>query len=74
MYTIYEMKNMFEIGRTLEVKIRDGYLDYDIDSKYLFSIALEWAREFEVECPFSNDDYYGEIDEFVNLKIKEELK
>lgn len=73
MYTIYEIENIFEIGRTLESKIRDGYLDYDIDSKYLFSIALKWAKEFEVEHPYP-DDYYGEIDEFVNLKIKEELK
>ena len=73
MYTIYEMENIFEIGRTLESKIRDSYLDYDIDSKYLFSIALEWAREFEVECPDS-DDYYADLDEFVERKIKEELK
>lgn len=73
MYTIYEMETIFEIGRTLEAKIRAGEFDYDIDSKYLFSLALQWAKEFEVEHPYP-DDYYGELDEFVDLKIKEELK
>ena len=46
MYTIYEIENIFEIGRILEAKIRDEYLDYDIDSKDLFSLALKCATEF----------------------------
>lgn len=73
MYTIYEMENMFEIGRTLEVKIRAGELDDDIDSKELFSFALKCATEFEYEHPDS-DDYYSDLDEFVERKIKEKLK
>ena len=72
-FSLEEMETIFEIGRTLEAKIRDGYLDCDIDSKDLFSLALKWAKEFEVEHPYP-DDYYGKLDEFVERKIKEELK
>ena len=72
-FSLEEMENMFEIGRTLEVKIRVGELDDDIDSKELFSFALKCATEFEYEYPDS-DDYYADLDKFVEHKIKEELK
>ena len=71
-YSIYEMENVFEIGRTIEAMQKDGQLDEDIDSKNLFAFAVNLAQEFEEvnPCP---DDYYGELDEFIVPRIKKEF-
>lgn len=67
-YTYMEMENIFEIGRTIEAKMNAGTIDY-FDSKDWFSFALVCAEEFEKEYPDS-DDYYSDIDEFVEKKLK----
>ena len=71
-FTLNEMENMFEIGRTMQAM-------YDIDkiivedSKDAFYLALKLALEFENVYP-DTDDYYGDIDTFVNDNIPEGMK
>jgi hypothetical protein len=71
-FTLNEMENMFEIGRTMQAM-------YDIDkiivedSKDAFYLALKLALEFENVYP-DTDDYYGDIDTFVSDNIPEGMK
>ena len=66
-YTIMEMENIFEIGRMIES--RASIFPWE-DSKDAFAFALECAQEFEKEYP-DTDDYYGDIDEFIEKKLDE---
>lgn len=66
-YTIMEMENIFEIGRMIES--RASILPWE-DSKDAFVFALECAQEFEKEYP-NVEDYYGDIDEFMDKKFRE---
>lgn len=69
-YTIMEMENIFEIGRAIEAKIKAGLIDECIDSKDLFAFAIKCAVQFEKEYP-DTEDYYGDIDEFIEKKLNE---
>ena len=66
-YTIMEMENIFEIGRMIES--RASIFPWE-DSKDAFAFALECAQEFEKEYP-DTEDYYGDIDEFIEKKLNE---
>lgn len=66
-YTIMEMENIFEIGRMIES--RASILPWE-DSKDAFAFALECAVQFEKEYP-DTEDYYGDIDEFMDKKFRE---
>ena len=66
-YTIMEMENIFEIGRMIES--RASIFPWE-DSKDAFAFALECAQEFEKEYP-DTEDYYGDIDEFIEKKLDE---
>ena len=66
-FSINEMENIFEIGRTIEA--RASILPWE-DSKDAFAFALKCAQEFEKEYP-ETEDYYGDIDEFMNKKFRE---
>lgn len=69
-FTVEEMENCFEIGRIIEAAQRSGTFPAleDYDSKGLFGFALELAIKFEEVCP-DTEDYYADIDEFVNDEI-----
>ena len=69
-YTYMEMENIFEIGRMIEARIKDGLIDECIDSKDLFTFAIKCAVQFEKEYP-DTEDYYGDIDEFMDKKFRE---
>lgn len=71
-FSIEEMENIFEIGRQMQYMIDFGNIKIE-DSKDAFMFALGLAVEFEKEHPDS-EDYYGELDEFMNKKILEEFK
>lgn len=71
-YTYFEMENIFEIGRAIEAMMKNKMLDEDIDSKALFSLAVNLAQEFEEVNP-GPEDYYGELDEFIVPRIKKEF-
>lgn len=66
-FSINEMENIFEIGRMIEA--RASILPWE-DSKDAFAFALKCAQEFEKEYP-ETEDYYGDIDEFMEKKFKE---
>jgi hypothetical protein len=66
-FTIEEMENIFEIGRAMQYAFDEGEIELE-DSKGAFSFALELAIEFEKEHP-NSDDYYSEIDDFINHKL-----
>lgn len=66
-FSINEMENIFEIGRMIEA--RASILPWE-DSKNAFAFALKCAQEFEKEYP-ETEDYYGDIDEFMDKKFRE---
>lgn len=66
-FSINEMENIFEIGRIIEA--RASILPWE-DSKDAFAFALKCAQEFEKEYP-GTEDYYGDIDEFMDKKFRE---
>ena len=68
-FSINEMENIFEIGHMIEA--RASILPWE-DSKDAFAFALKCAQEFEKEYP-ETEDYYGDIDEFMEKKFKEEF-
>ena len=69
-YTYMEMENIFEIGRTIEAKMEAGLIDECIDSNDLFTFAIKCAVQFEKEYP-DTEDYYGDIDKFIEKKLKQ---
>ena len=69
-FTVEEMENCFEIGRNMQAMIDNEEIEAN-DSKDAFMFALQLAVEFEKEHPDS-EDYYGELDEFMNKRILEE--
>lgn len=71
-FTLNEMENMFEIGRTMQAMYDLDEIVLD-DSKDAFLFALKLAMDFENECP-DTEDYYDDIDAFVNDNIPEEMK
>lgn len=71
-FTINEMENIFEIGRTMQAMVDLGEIEID-DCKEAFYFALKLAIDFEKECP-ETEAYYIDIDDFVNDKIAEEFK
>lgn len=71
-FTISEMENMFEIGRTMQAMFDLGEIEIN-DSKDAFQFALKLALEFEKKYP-ETDDYYNDIDDFVNDNIPDEFK
>lgn len=72
-FNLFEMENIFEIGRTIEALDHNGQIDLtNFDSKDIFAFALELAQRFEKEYP-NTDDYYYDLDEFVNEKIRKEF-
>ena len=72
-FNLFEMENIFEIGRTLEALDHSRQIDLSyFDSKSIFVFALELAQRFEKEYP-NTDDYYYDLDEFVNEKIRKEF-
>ena len=73
-FNLFEMENIFEIGRTIEALDHNEQIDLiNFDSKDIFAFALELAQRFEKEYP-NTDDYYYDLDEFVNKKIKKKYK
>lgn len=66
-YTLFEMENIFEIGRMIEA--RSSILPWE-DSKDAFAFAIKCAVQFEKEYP-DTEDYYGDIDEFMDKKFRE---
>lgn len=66
-YTYMEMENIFEIGRMIEA--RASILPWE-DSKDAFAFAIKCAVQFEKEYP-DTEDYYGDIDEFMDKKFRE---
>lgn len=66
-FSINEMENIFEIGRIIEARV--SVLTWE-DSKDAFAFALKCAQEFEKEYP-ETEDYYGDIDEFMDKKFRE---
>ena len=66
-YTCMEMENIFEIGRMIEA--RASILPWE-DSKDAFAFAIKCAVQFEKEYP-DTEDYYGDIDEFMDKKFRE---
>lgn len=72
-FNLFEMENIFEIGRTIEALDHNEQIDLiNFDSKDIFTFALELAQRFEKEYP-NTDDYYYDLDEFVNEKIRKEF-
>lgn len=71
-FTINEMENMFEIGRTMQAMYNLDEIVLE-DSKDAFYFALKLAMEFENVHP-DTEDYYGDIDTFVSDNIPEEFK
>jgi hypothetical protein len=71
-FTLNEMENMFEIGRTMQAMYNLDEIVLD-DSKDAFLFALKLAMDFENEYP-DTEDYYDDIDTFVNDNIPEEMK
>lgn len=71
-FSIEEMENCFEIGRQMQYMADNGEIEFE-DSKNAFMFALQLAVEFEKEHPDS-EDYYNELDEFMNKRILEEFK
>lgn len=72
-FNLLEMENIFEIGRTIEALDHNEQIDLiNFDSKDIFTFALELAQRFEKEYP-NTDDYYYDLDEFVNEKIRNEF-
>lgn len=70
-YSIMEMENIFEIGRTIEAMIRSEEIEIE-NSKDAFALALKLAIDFEKEYP-DTEDYYNDLDEYVMDKIVEEF-
>ena len=70
-FTIEEMENIFEIGRTFQCAADEGAIEIK-DSKEAFAFALKLAIDFEKEHPDS-DDYYYDIDDFCTEKILKEF-
>lgn len=71
-FTINEMENIFEIGRNIQAMYDNEEIDID-DSKEAFNFAIGLAVEFEQEHP-DTEEYYYDLDEFVNDKILERFK
>lgn len=71
-FTINEMENVFEIGRKIQAMFANEEIDVD-DSKEAFNFALGLAIEFEKEHP-NTEEYYYDLDEFVDDKILERFK
>lgn len=71
-FTINELENIFEIGRAMQAMCDLGEIKIE-DSKEAFYLALKLAIDFENEFPES-DDYYNDIDDFVNDNIPDEFK
>lgn len=71
-FNLFEMENIFEIGRTLEA-LNGGQIDLSyFDSKDIFAFALDLAQRFEKEYP-NTEDYYYDLDEFVNEEVRKEF-
>ena len=71
-FTLNEMENMFEIGRNMQAMFDLGEIEIN-DSKDAFHLALKLAIEFEKEYS-ETDDYYNDIDVFVNDNMPDEFK
>lgn len=71
-FTINEMENIFEIGRNIQAMCDIEEIEID-DSKEAFNLALGLAIEFEKEH-HDTEEYYYDLDEFVNDKILERFK
>lgn len=71
-FTINEMENIFEIGRNIQAMCDNEEIEID-DSKEAFNFAVGLAIEFEKEFP-DTEEYYYDLDEFVNDKIFERFK
>lgn len=68
-FDMNEVENVFEIGRTIQALMDAEYID-DYDSKEAFMDAVVWSMEFENKYAVT-DDYYNDIYEFVENKMKE---
>lgn len=68
-FTFGEVENVFEIGRIIQALISKGRIK-SYESKEAFLDALSWAIEFERDHK-ETEDYYFDIDMFVQKKIKE---
>ena len=71
-FTINEMENIFEIGRKIQAMFDLDEIDID-DSKDAFNFAIGLAIEFEKEFP-NTEEYYCDLDEFVEEKILERFR
>lgn len=67
-FTLSEMENIYEIGRTMQCMIDDVDIDV-VDEKTAFMYALELAMEFEEKYP-DTEDYYSDLDDFATGKLK----
>lgn len=67
-FTMSEMENIFEIGRAMQCAADEGEIEIE-DSKEAFMFAIEAAIEFEKKYP-NTENYYCDIDDFINEKIK----
>ena len=70
-FTLNEMENIFEIGRTMQAMFSDDKIEIN-DSKDAFVFALKLAMEFE-EKHSDTECYYLDLDDFVGKKIIEEF-
>ena len=70
-FTMNEMENIFEIGRTMQALFSNDTIEID-DSKDAFIFALKLAMEFEEKCPDS-ECYYLDLDDFITEKIVKEF-
>lgn len=66
-FTINEMENVFEIGRTMQAMFSNDKIEID-DSKEAFMLALGLAVEFEKEHS-DTECYYLDLDDFVEERI-----
>ena len=71
-FTINEMENIFEIGRTIQAMVDLEEIEIE-DSKEAFNFAIGLAMEFEKEHA-DTEEYYYDLDEFVIEKILKEFK
>lgn len=67
-FTLNEMENIYEIGRTMQCMIDDVDINV-VDEKMAFMYALKLAIEFEEKYP-DTEDYYSDLDDFVTVKLK----
>lgn len=70
-FTLDEMRNAFEIGRTIQYMLEDEDIEI-VDDKEAFMYAVELAMEFEEKYP-DTENYYFDLDDFATGKLKEKF-